>query len=259
MTIANACYGMLLDPEGPAPVPARAVAAALICAAVPLALAWKARAGEWYLIAAIVCPPLLSLLASILGTHAFTLRYLLFANVFFLIGLAVLICRWTVGWRRSALSAFVLAWFLFVDGYFWHKLDIDGKPGARGAAEAIAIGRRPGEPVIVSSPLFFFPMLYHLQDRSDCFLFGDRHDVPHYQGRAVLTAEDLISGQQLQELGGDRIWVVDMAGGHWGNKSVPVPANWAEISRQSFPEVYWPQGNVIVLQYQPSASLVVCE
>ena len=249
LTIPNACYGMLLDPEGPAPVPARAVGAAVLCAGILLALLWKARAGDWYLFTAALAPPLLSLAASRLDTNSFSLRYLLFANLFFLTGLAVLVGR-VRGGASKALSALLLAGFLFVDGHFWNKLDVAHRSGARGAAEAIGARRQPGEPVIVSSPLFFFSVLFHLGDRSGCYLYHEGKEVPHYQGRAALAPGDLIAAEALKDWSGGRAWVVNMGGGHWGTETVPVPAGWVEVSRQAFPDVYWFQGEVIVVEYE---------
>ena len=61
---------------------------------------------------------------------------------------------------------------------------------------------------------------------------------------------ELISSQELAATRSDRVWVVEMAGGYWGDFQVPVPADWVEMNREEFPEVYWLQGNLYVAEYR---------
>jgi hypothetical protein len=74
--------------------------------------------------------------------------------------------------------------------------------------------------------------------------------LPHYEGAAVISAEELIGPEEVGKLGPGRVWVVDMQGGRWGRRVVPVPHPWAVGRRDRFREAYDVQGEVVVVEYQ---------
>jgi hypothetical protein len=140
------------------------------------------------------------------------------------------------------------ALWLYAD--FWSTADIAHKPGARAAAEYIAARRRSDEPVIVSTPLFYFSMLYYADRRADHYLYWNGKPIIHHNGNAALTPEDLIADDRLRAFPGRRVWLVDVAGSSWLGWSMgPVPAGWTEKSRFSFPEAFSPW-KVIVVEYE---------
>jgi hypothetical protein len=169
-------------------------------------------------------------------------------HVFLLIGLAALLWRLPNPERTFAIILLLVgALWLYND--FWKTMDVAHKSGARAAAEYIRCRQEPGEPVIVSSPLFFFPILYYAEQRAAHYLYSDGQPIPHYHGSAILTPHDLITAEQLRALSSHRIWIVDMAGGRWSHRYIPIPPEWVEKSRTTFSEVFG-IGTIIVVEYE---------
>jgi hypothetical protein len=208
----------------------------------------KARASECYVLWSATAPLLFCLALSVYDVSAFTLRYFVPAHLFLLVGLAVLIWRVPFRLDRTIVAAVALAGFAGIYVDFWRAVDVVHKPGARGAAAFLQQQRRPGEPVIVCMPFFYFPLLHDAPDQTGYYLYSDGHPMPHYYGTAAMTPEDLITEEQLQNLRSRRIWVVDMARGFLGAHWVPTPPNWVEKSRHTFSDVVQ-LGDLIVIEY----------
>ncbi len=80
-------------------------------------------------------------------------------------------------------------------------------------------------------------------------MYSDGRPMPHHFGTAVLTAEELITEEQLRAFRSQRAWVVNMANGNWGTRTVPIPPNWTAKGRHVFTEVVR-LGDVIVVEYE---------
>jgi mannosyltransferase len=244
--VAELCYQMFAVPENfPTPSRQQQLLAADLCILGLWLLRRKARAAEWYILAAAAAPLIFSLLLS----APFALRYFVVTQMFLLIGLAVLIWRLPAGPQRAFAVAALLLIFAGFFSDFWSALDVAHKPGVRGAADFLRQRRRSEEPVIVCLPLFYFPILHYTPDRVGYYLYDDGRPMPHYHGTAALTAEDLITDERLRILHARRVWVVDMVGGNWGIHSVPMPPKWTVKSRHAFTDVVR-LGDVIVVEYE---------
>jgi len=248
--IANVCYQMLLQPENAVNARTLPFIVAILCLAVVLSLLVRARAADLYLCTATVLPFVLSTIVSVADTKVFHLRYFLFGNLFFLASLAALCCRVPHMLARRLLYGGTLAALMAIHCTFWQKLAITDKPGARACTSFLADHRRSEEPVIVCSPLLYYSVLYHAQDRTGWFLYSDRRDVVHYEGAAVVDTKDVIRDVQLQAISSERVWVIDMTG--WGGREVPVPRTWSLLSVRRFPEVYYVQGEILLREYATS-------
>lgn len=249
--LPNACWQMFVDPVHKSCSHGEALSAALLCAAGLLMLLWRARAGEWYVFTAATVPLALSVLVSAVDTKVFHLRFLLFAHLFFLVALAVLVGRIPSRLERWSASLLLLIGFLAIYAHLLRRLDIPNKPGARAAADFIAMQRHAREPVVVSSPALFFPLIYHLQGRASCHLIvTDGGSVVHYLGRAILTPEDVIREEQLRNLTATRLWIVNNDHGDGGITPVRLPDRWALKRTTRFPEVYEGRGQVMILEYE---------
>jgi mannosyltransferase len=247
--VARVCFQMLAEPEGGWRSPRQYNWIALdLCALGLLALWRKARAGEWYVLCAVLVPLGLSVLVSTCDTKIFSLRYFLFAHVFLLLGVAVLVGRIRYRLERGAVVLLVLANAAWAYLGFWEKVDVAHKPGFRAAAAYIQERRGAGEPVLVCSPLAYLPIRYHCRPEVDCHLFDDGREIPHYYGRAALTPEDFLNADRLRAGGPRRVWAVNLRGGYWGNVSVPMPPRWTPVSTTKFAEVLG-QGEVWVVEY----------
>jgi uncharacterized membrane protein len=249
--VPNACYEMMfLDPEEAVWSGTRAALAAALCSGALLALLWKARAAEWYVFVAAVVPFVLSVLVSVLGTNVFYLRYFVFAHLFLLTTIAVLIWRIPFPRGRCLACAVVLAGFLAVYLWFWTRLDIDHKPGARAAAQFVADNGKPEDPVIVTTPWIYLPILAYAEDQAHWKVFSTGRPVVHYLGQAVLTPDDLITEGQLNAISSRRVWVVDVAKKRPLPHTIPIPSGWVKKGEEHFPEVFHQQGEIVVKEYE---------
>ncbi len=258
-TLPEFCYQMFVDPQPLLPGESshrRLAAVAVVCAAGLVALGRRARGAEWHVLLAAVGPFALGVAASKAGTQALTLRYFLFAHLFLLAGAGILVWRIRHAAVRHTVAAALVGVSLLVTLGFQRGLDLDSCPGARGAAEYIAAQRRPGEPVVAASPLWYQPVAYHLGGR-DIALYDAGGPMPHYYGTAVLRPEEMLDGRALSEVRGSRLWAVDGVGRYWGRQEVPVPGGWELVETRSFPEPLR-VGRVVVRVYErrePESSL----
>jgi hypothetical protein len=247
--LANTCYQMFVDPQDAHFGETQALVAAGLVGLGALALLWRARAGEWYLLTAAGVPFGLSVLVSHFDTKIYSLRFFLFAHLFLLAGLGVLLSRIRIWSARLLVVGLVLSYQVCLCAGFWLKLDIAHKGGARAAIASIARQRRPGEPVVVSEPMLFFSTKFYAADEPDWYLFDAGHGVRHYEGGPILNPNDLINAAQVEQLQTPRLWAVEQEGGMGPLHKVPVPPGWLELTRERFPEVYGFQGDIVVVEY----------
>jgi hypothetical protein len=248
-TVAEECYYMFTVREYfDRPSRQDSLLAADLCVLALYLLRRKAGAAEWYVLGSAVAP----LLGCIAVSAPFTLRYLIIGHLFLLIGLAVLIWRVPFRLERGIVFAGVLSLFAILYYDYWRDLDVAGRPGSRGAAAFLREHRRPGEPVIVCMPFFFFPLLHYASDQAGYYLYYNGRPIPHYNGSAAMTSGDLITEEQLSCLRSRRVWVVDMAKGFIGDHFVPVPPQWKEKGRNTFSDVAR-LGDAIVVEYETGA------
>jgi hypothetical protein len=249
--LAQICYRMFAIPEFvPRPARESTLFVAVPCVLGLILLCRKARGGDWLVLCSALSPFVLCVIASKLGTEAVTLRYFVMAQAFFLIALAALVFRIPFLLERSVIAAALLAAFVFVSVESYQAMDLPNRPGARAAADFVLRQRRPGEPVIVSSPLYYDALFYHGKKPANFFIYSDGNPILRYHGTAVLTPEELISQEQIERLVSRRVWVVNMASQYWGTKFVPVPPNWTETSTNTFPDLLG-VGDFHIVEYQP--------
>jgi len=246
--IGELCYQMFLQPEYLPRRPRQELLWALLVSVVGVyLLARKAGPRDWLLLCLGLGPLACSLLASAWDVPAFTLRYFLPAQAFLIVALAALVWRVRYTGERVSAAILVAAFFVAVDFDLYQTMDLDNKPGSRGAAAFLAQERRPGEPVIASLPFFFFSLLHYAPDRSAYYVYAEA-PMAHYFGTAAMTAVDVIDADRLKAMRSPRVWVVDLAGGFLGHHAVPVPAGWTEKRQRVFADVF-NLGKLIVAEY----------
>lgn len=248
-------YQMFVEPEDPTYSVTANNVATVFTVGVLLALLWRPTAGDWFLFLSATIPFAASVLVTILDTKIFHVRYFLFAHLFVLAAMASVVWKLFANrLERTVVSAGLLVTGVLIYVAFLEKMDIPNRPGVKGATAWIADHRGPAEPVVVCSPLFYFPVLYHLPGRSDCYLFSDGTPVVHYEGGSAVLSEDLITLDGLRDVRSDRVWVINMNGGYWGKRTVPVPAEWRLVEQAVFREAYGVQGQAIVELYETRAT-----
>jgi mannosyltransferase len=209
------------------------------------------REATWLVVFAGMLPFVLSVLVSSVGQSLYQDRFLVFAHIFMLVGLAVLVMRISVLFlRRLAAVALVVA-FLGAHILFWQELDITSKPGAHGAASLVFTQRQADEPVLVSSPFVFFAVDHYAREEfagaTVPRLYASSDRFVHFAGGPILTVEDLISPQMLEASSYPAIWMVDTSG--FGSSEATLPPSWQRQRRVVFPEVFSHQGEVFVSRY----------
>jgi hypothetical protein len=248
--LAEACGRLFLAPENGAIGKVEGWTVAAFCVAFLLALLWRPRAGTAFVFLAAVLPVAAPVLLSLAGIFVFTPRYLAIAQVFLLVGMAVVLTRPRSTSVRAVLGAWAVVVFLGASLAYRLDLDVEHKPGVRGAAAWLDGQRRRGEPVVVASPLFYVPLTFYTAERADCYVYRRDGEVLHYEGGAVIEPEEILNPGGLRTLASRRVWAVDMRGGGWGVREVPPPPGWVVRARHRFPEAYDVQGEVIVVEYQ---------
>lgn len=243
---------MLADPQPVNGLPRRGAALAAAGCALGLAvLARRGRGAEWFVLLSAAGPVALAVLASALGTRTLCLRYLVFAHLFLLAGVGLLV------WRipRPQLRLAVAIGLVVVSGgwtaKFLRDLRLPHRPGVRGAAEYIAGHRGPDELAVAASPYWYFPLAYHLGD-DRVRGFDPGVPLPHYYGTAALRPGDLVPAADLPGATGRRLWVVDGRGGLWNDQRVPPPAGWVLRETHRFPEALR-VGEAVVRVYERPA------
>jgi hypothetical protein len=249
--VTAAFWRLLVEPEEQGYTTFQGVAVLLFVVTISAALLWRARAGRGYLFLAFVVPVVGCLLLSQFGNPVFHPRYLLFAHVFFLAGLGVLLghIRWNV--FRWAVLVGVVGSALALDVRFWQRLNPYDKPGTRAALALVNSRRLPGEPVLVASPLLYFPVLYYVQDHHNCHVLQPANGIPHYLGAALLVPGEAVTRQQLPSVGSGRVWVVNVEGASamW-HQVVLAPPGWQLLESHRFRELCRFQGDVVVVAYR---------
>jgi hypothetical protein len=232
----SACYGMWLFPDDNARLGGPLGSASLdawwatgLTTGLVLALCYRPRAGTWCVVCGAIAPLALAVAISSLGRNIFATRYMVFAHMFLLIGLALLISRLPSARGRWLIAAATLAGMASIQLDFASYRDAAPGPGGggRAAARCLDATRQPGEPVIVSTPMIQFPLSFHARDRQGLLLRTDAQSRwPHYLGSAVLRADELISIEQMESIDAPRAWVVRQ----WSDLSVeaeaPMPDHW---------------------------------
>jgi hypothetical protein len=244
-----------LTSEFAVPTPADSMAGGCLLAMGLAALLWRGRSGEWAVATSAMAPLASSVLVSAAGTRVLAPHYLIFAQAHMLVGLALVLARARLSLEFAAVVAIATAATLVPYLNAQQVLPIEAAPGAQGAAWLIDQQRSPGEPVVVCTPLYYLPIVYHLSDREHVYVHRPSRGWPRYHGTAVLTEKDEMLPETLSRLASRHVWVVEMQGGGWGECRLHVPEAWKRLAEHRFREAYPMQGEVVVRIYAiPTAS-----
>lgn len=250
--IGNTCHAVWLRPfnHGGGSTIVGFVAA-ILTGLLLASLLWRPRAGEWLTFWLAAGPLGIAIVVSVVDTRIFAAHYLIFCHTFMLVALARLIDRRFYGEARHLVTATMLVAMAAIAAEWLAELRIPERPGARAAAEFVEAGR-PGQPVVVSSPPIYLPVLYHLRDRGSCRLYDDGVSPRlNFSGAAVIGPWELLDRDEIARLEVGRVWVVNFHAGNWGAHIVPVPSQWRVVQLRRFPEVYYAmQGEIVVVEYE---------
>lgn len=133
-----------------------ALLAVAFCVAGLVGLTWRARAGAWYVACSAGGPVAGAVCVSLVDTRVFSTRFLHFAQLFFIIGLGLLIARLQSRTESLLLWTAAVASMACIDYAYWERTHVTNVSGARGVADYLAAVKQPGEPGVASSPHHLF-------------------------------------------------------------------------------------------------------
>jgi uncharacterized membrane protein len=225
--------------------PVDALTAGILFVMAIVCLTWRARAVNWLVLSLILCGIGLPLFFSSSVASIMNPRYFVFAHVFMLLGIALLIERApTIGTCRILAVGAVCA-SLFA--YFQYARQVDlGNPddGFMAVAAYLDEHRTNDDPVLVSVAYAFFPVLAHAERKENIKLYvKDR--VLHFHGIAALTPDLMASDRALEHREGEnrRLWLVEME-----NVAFDLPDGWKRNLRATFLDDFVPGRELYVTQ-----------
>ena len=223
-----------------------AITAACAIVAIAAILLWRGTLFENCLAMLIVCPVMIAVGYSLAFRNIIVDRYFVFTQVFMLCGAAAIVGRIQDLVIRNGVAILLVFWSATAYHDMWTRFDIANRPGAQGAARFIRERSSPGAPVIVSSPLIYYPALYHLGPGIDCWMVrGEK--LLHFEGGAMTVRSDFIEPVELERLKTSTAWVVT---GGWRDRPLEIPAHWSLIRFDTFREVFGFQGSITVHEYK---------
>lgn len=211
----------------------------------------RARDAHWLVVLSAVIPFAASLLVSLLSQSLYQDRFFVFAHLFVVISVAVVLESVRFPVARATLLLVVITGILIANVQYWRALQLWAKPGAQAATRALFAEHQAGEPVVASSPFIFFPVLHYTEeefaDRAPVKLYSPTGATIHFAGGPILKADDTVDASIFTE-GHQPLWVVDTTG--FGSAPLRPPAPWRATYTASFAEVFGYQGEVAITKYE---------
>lgn len=201
-----------------------------------------------------IVPFLLSIVISFVGQSLYQDRFLVFAHLFLIAGLAVLLQKLPLRGLREFLTAAALIGFVIASLSYWTQLGVAQKPGAHAATQLVFAERQESEPIIATSPFVFFAALHYAQEefgsRAPVRLYSETGQLLHFAGGPILIPQDIIGPRDLEQYA--TVWLIETSG--FGESELQLPSEWRRTEHHSFPEVFSYQGEVFVNTYQRAGS-----
>lgn len=173
-------------------------------------------------------------------------RYFIFAHALAVCGFAVGLNRISRRWMKLGFSGLALVGMSWL---CWQNIERrEGWAAHSGFERASAYlqdVRRPGEPVIVGSPMVQINLAAYLADREQVYVLGERQSFPYYEGTAVMRDSEYLTANELSAASG-RAWVIATKNWTGGTISVALPESWIEIQEESFRDWYTPNCELVV-------------
>jgi hypothetical protein len=174
-------------------------------------------------------------------------------------GAALLTGKIHAPWARRSVGGVLLLAMTAANVHYIRELDLPSNPSYRGAVAYVESRRSPGEPVIVCDHVAYLPMLYYVQkgdrDNDGWYMFGS-HPDPDFNAWVAMDADNVVDPEELAEITGGRVWVVETAPMHFYFSSdestcdVSVPANWTIRNMETFDDLYGVKRTLKVLEYE---------
>jgi uncharacterized membrane protein len=247
-------YHMLISPEMGSPPGYSFVDlfCLIACIAIPVALlVCKPKTPQWFVILGAVVPVVLSLLVSnFSGTRVFYSRYFVFAHLFLLMGIALLLAKIRMPRARIFAGALLVLSLSVLDAYYIRQIDLPHCPSYRGAAKYVEERRAAGEPVIVVNYVSYLPLLYHAGANQDWYMLGNNPN-PDADAWMAMGADHVLRRKNVPAITSHRVWVINTIIDGVTARRVPVPEEWVPKRVSEFADHYTTGNRVLeVVEYE---------
>ncbi|QDT97532.1 hypothetical protein V144x_30070 [Gimesia aquarii] len=175
--------------------------------------------------------------------------YFLFAHVFFLCAIAVMLFRIPSRYlSRIAITAVLIsAGWQFAQQLQWRDTRID-YPSFQAAVNYVEALREKDELIFVNGPRDFVAVSPYLKDCDPMFVISKEWDFVFGTGTAVVSTQKHLTPTSVADLESQRAWVIFASNKSMYPKGVEMPKNWVDITEERFND--WRYGQIIVQQYE---------
>lgn len=163
----------------------------------------------FYLTAMGVIPVILMCIYSIVSKRSiFDARYLVFAQLSWLTGIAWLISRIPYRLERILLGTLIISWCIQSCFLNWNMIGKNNEPGMRGAIHYILQTKKPEELVIAETPFVFFLAQYYARNQTPVFLANEKKDRFLVNGESQLLNSDMITPEEVAAKKTAGVWLI---------------------------------------------------
>lgn len=200
-------------------------------------------------------PFLLITLYSYFIRSLFVLRYLLFVQLFFLLGWSVL--THAISWNlpRIGVRACTLAWvgYWALHAYQHRNWECE-RSELKNVVQVLEEWRAAEELVLVATPVTYVTLLQYSHHAEGIYTVQTAHGFPHYQGAPLLRESEYYPVRSLQESDFNTVFTIDVQDlyGPDSEFAVRLPREWQVVRQRWFEERHHQSCRVFLREYQRS-------
>lgn len=187
----------------------------------------------------VLVPYLVAIFWSSVLHNVFVTRFLVFAQVFLLIGGGVLIGQFRSATFRWGVALLALAGAGWAAQAHWSQRSTQADaPGMPVVVDKLMEVRTKDEMVLVCNPMLYLNLRAHGPRLARAYAFDPGYAFPHFQGTPVMTDLDYCSAETLDRTHQSWVWTLDAEGWFAGNCKVPLSSEWKLQGEQRIREWY---------------------
>ncbi len=199
---------------------------------------------------ALLIPPIAVVVYGLSIRNIIGVRYLIFAHVFFLIGLILLLGRGKLLYLRWVCLLLVFSWSSYwAYQYSEHRDYLASFPGVKTAVLYLNKNRVSNEPVICSSPFVLTIALKYIDQSESMYTKYYGNHRSNILSGPSLKLSDYENVPGLLKSQPETLWTVDAIGLFGGIHTVDVSSEYVLISEERFPERFSFRMDLIVKKY----------
>lgn len=245
---ARACYQTCAvswrDPLGSQ---AGLAAALTLGVALPTAMFASRSAGLRLIGAAVLTTLAGALMGSLSGCSIVSPRYLIFAHLLLLCGVAT--AASAIDWhlvRVAAAGALLIACGALCWRHAERRDEMAARPGIAAAMQYLSTIRRTDEPIVVANPMMQIVAARYVPRSEPVRVLGAAHRFPYFQGTAVMRDEEYLTRARLEDGDARVIWVIDALKSTTGTWKVDLPHGWTDVAEETFAELGGSNSAIVV-------------